>query len=410
MYMGKFHRTLKQEQLRTMLSEKRYLEALDITNEIFKTTNVNELSDMQMYAEVYRCNKKYDKAKELYYVIYDELRTRRSLYNLLDVCIVAGDMEEAEELYEEYVEKDPDSVERYILRYRMDKVLRVDRTIIITDLQNIKKAEYMEDMGYELAYQYAKAGMVNECIAECRDILIWFGEGEYVDKARALLNGYMENGYSDGIGQTYEYNYATEETYITEEADVTEETDITEETDVTEETGITEETDMTEETGITEETDMVEEDQTPQVSAYGNYVKYVSKSDFLKTPEALGEGSLNFVVVSSEGNDVTGTVQLIIKIIKKLGRFTDPRIVKINASKLNTVTVDVEELKLLDSCIMIEEASKMSAKTINSIIKAIDAYPDRIAFIFTDSEEAMSKMLFREEILKNQVKYFVLCE
>lgn len=74
------------------------------------------------------------------------------------------------------------------------------------------------------------------------------------------------------------------------------------------------------------------------------------------------------------------------------------------------VTLDPLKMDLLSKCIMIEDASAMSSKTINGIIKILDAYPGQIAFFFTDTEDNLSKMLFKEEILKNQIKYFVLTD
>ena len=49
----------------------------------------------------------------------------------------------------------------------------------------------------------------------------------------------------------------------------------------------------------------------------------------------------------------------------------------------------------------------MSAKSINGIIKMIEVYPDRNAIILVDTEESMSRMFFREQILKNQIAHFI---
>jgi ABC-type antimicrobial peptide transport system ATPase subunit len=44
----------------------------------------------------------------------------------------------------------------------------------------------MEKWAYELAKTFYKAGMEQECIRECSDIILWFGEGIYVEKAKML--------------------------------------------------------------------------------------------------------------------------------------------------------------------------------------------------------------------------------
>ena len=50
----------------------------------------------------------------------------------------------------------------------------------------------------------------------------------------------------------------------------------------------------------------------------------------------------------------------------------------------------------------------MNAQTINSIIRVLDVYSTQLIIILIDDEEQLSKMLFKEEILKNQIKYFVV--
>jgi tRNA A37 threonylcarbamoyladenosine biosynthesis protein TsaE len=50
----------------------------------------------------------------------------------------------------------------------------------------LKKTEYIEKWAYELAKTYYKAGMDQECVKECSDIILWFGEGVYVEKAKIL--------------------------------------------------------------------------------------------------------------------------------------------------------------------------------------------------------------------------------
>ena len=48
----------------------------------------------------------------------------------------------------------------------------------------------MERWAYELAKLYYKAGMEKECIEECSDLILWFGEGKNVEKAKILRDYY----------------------------------------------------------------------------------------------------------------------------------------------------------------------------------------------------------------------------
>ena len=440
--MGRYERELRQVQVRKLLSERKYDEALKMTEQVLENRTVKDISELEIYAEVYKCNKMYDKAKELYYMIYDEIHTRRVLYKLLNFCIKAGNLEESEELYEEYLEKDKDSIDRYILRYRLDKASGADRHILIKDLQNIKKAEYMEDWGYELAKQYHKAGMVKECIAECNDLILWFGEGEIVERAKLLKMHYvMEENEVDKEFQTqiklpipsdnepvnqtgdnteaatadyYEHNATETTTGVEAEADtndnVSTNTNTNTDTDTNTNANTSANTSAVENTEADiSETHMSETNKN--VSAFGRYVDYVTKKELFEKPECFTKGQLSFAIAAAEDNkDATSMVQLIAKAIRKIGRFENTTILRIDAKKLNGVTLDPLKMDLLSKCIMIEDASAMSSKTINGIIKILDAYPGQIAFFFTDTEDNLSKMLFKEEILKNQIKYFVLTD
>ena len=41
-------------------------------------------------------------------------------------------------------------------------------------------------MAYELAYLYHKAGKADKCIDACDELILWFGDGPYVERALEL--------------------------------------------------------------------------------------------------------------------------------------------------------------------------------------------------------------------------------
>ena len=57
---------------------------------------------------------------------------------------------------------------------------------MIDTLEKLKDYEYIEEWAYELATLYEASGETKKCIHECDEIVLWFGHGEYVDKAIAL--------------------------------------------------------------------------------------------------------------------------------------------------------------------------------------------------------------------------------
>ena len=68
----------------------------------------------------------------------------------------------------------------------MDKGKGERLSVLIDTLEKLKDYEYIEEWAYELATLYEASGETKKCIHECDEIVLWFGHGEYVDKAIAL--------------------------------------------------------------------------------------------------------------------------------------------------------------------------------------------------------------------------------
>jgi len=144
-------------------------------------------------AGVYKENGYYEEAAEIYYRIYQKSHTRKTIAQLIDISIKRDDITEAERyftLYEKYAQEDYES---HIFRFKIDKLQGASYEQLIQSLENLKKLEYSEKWAYELAKLYYKAGMEEECVKECSDIILWFCEGTYVEKAK-LLRSYYANG------------------------------------------------------------------------------------------------------------------------------------------------------------------------------------------------------------------------
>ena len=78
----------------------------------------------------------------------------------------------------------PSTRDALILRYRIDKASGVPIGKLIEILQELKQEEYIEEWAYELAKLYHRAGRRDECMEECKDIMLWFGSGEIVERAK----------------------------------------------------------------------------------------------------------------------------------------------------------------------------------------------------------------------------------
>ena len=127
-----------------------------------------------------------DIAKELYYTVYHRTSSRPALYRLLMLTIRMGDLEEAKELYQAYEIVSGMTLDTYELKYRLAKAEGASYETLIEILEELKKNEYTEEWGYQLARLYELQGRREDCIAECEDLMLWFGSGKIVEKAKEL--------------------------------------------------------------------------------------------------------------------------------------------------------------------------------------------------------------------------------
>ena len=561
--MGRYENALKYVQLRSMIEEKKFEEALQIAEQL-EMGRIKDVSELKLIADVYRKCGKYDRAKELYYVIYQEHKIRKNLYTLIMICLKDKSFDEAEGLFKEYITIDKDSIFRYILRYRIDKSRNTDINMVIKDLEDIKKAFYMEDWGYELARMYHKAGRIDDCLAECDDLILWFGGGEVVEKARLLKMHYDENIEEDilntlqnSIGndisrymdtddekaeksdeeevdsrvtpvnreeldEQQEYpDVCNEENYVKldikpgikswsdsiyndtyneklkndalseaagfknvmmeaaranqQEVEVVtiggdepeagtaatgrdeQETGATATGKDEQEagaavTGIDEQEAGTAATGRDEpeagaaatgrdkpeatvqsgidgsldiddgsaQGDRTEGENAGTGSAaadghtefvlskYGSRFNYIDAEELYNRMDIGIHAPANYVIALGNSDSASDIVREIAQKVKAHGYLRNPKIARISASKLNNIRLYDQIEELLGTCMLIENASEMSSKTVNVIIKIMDAHASEVVMIFVDEEEKISRFMLKEPILCNQIDNFVL--
>ena len=111
---------------------------------------------------------------------------RMIIYRLAEVAIKMGDYDAATEYYDEFVEIAPHDDMKYVLRYAIKKGQGASFDELITILEEYKDEEYTEEWAYELAYLYRKAGKADKCIDACDELILWFGDGPYVERALEL--------------------------------------------------------------------------------------------------------------------------------------------------------------------------------------------------------------------------------
>ena len=58
-------------------------------------------------------------------------------------------------------------------------------------LEELKEQEYSEEWAYELAFLYHKDMQPEKCVEACDELILWFGDGIYVEKALELKMHYQ---------------------------------------------------------------------------------------------------------------------------------------------------------------------------------------------------------------------------
>ncbi|WP_455720523.1 tetratricopeptide repeat protein [Agathobacter sp.] len=184
--MDKYEYNLKLDQIKSLSAEESYMSAAEIADTINwnKIKNVNTLVKI---GEIYEKAERYQDAREILLMAYDRSPIGRMIiYRLAEVAIKMNDYDAAMEYYDEFVEIAPHDDLKYVLKYSIKKGQGASYDELITILEEFKEQEYTEEWAYELAYLYHKAGKVDKCIEACDELILWFGDGPYVERALEL--------------------------------------------------------------------------------------------------------------------------------------------------------------------------------------------------------------------------------
>ena len=188
--MDKYEYRLKAEQIEKLVKKKDYAGAAKIADTIDwrRVKNVNML---YIVSEIYEATERYGECMEILDIAYDRAPVGRMLlYRMTEVCTKMNNFDEAIALYREFVKVAPHDQSRYILKYQIYRERGSSLEDQIKILNEYKTHEYQEKWAYELAALYDEAGMQEECVRECDELILWFSEGEYVAKALKLKQKY----------------------------------------------------------------------------------------------------------------------------------------------------------------------------------------------------------------------------
>ena len=172
--MDKYEYRLKSEEIQRLIEEEQYAEAAEIADSI-DWRRVKSATMLQKIAALYRVNRRNEDSKEILMLAYDRYPTNRSvLYSLCEVSIELDEVVQAIEFYKEFVRQAPRDNGVFTLRYKILEAQEASLEERIELLEELKKRDYQEEWGYELAYLYHRVGLATKCVEECDDIILWF--------------------------------------------------------------------------------------------------------------------------------------------------------------------------------------------------------------------------------------------
>jgi putative tetratricopeptide repeat-containing domain protein len=184
--LDKYEYKLKLDQMKSLTAEHNYEKAAEIADTINwnKIKNVNALVKV---GEIYENTGRLEDSREVLLMAYDRSPIGRMIiYRLAKVAIKMKNFDEAKDYYQEFVEIAPHDNLKYVLKYEICKAQGANIETLIGILEELKEQEYTEEWAFELACLYHKAGMADKCVEACDELVLWFGDGPYVERALEL--------------------------------------------------------------------------------------------------------------------------------------------------------------------------------------------------------------------------------
>ncbi|MBR4981738.1 MAG: hypothetical protein IKY94_04150 [Lachnospiraceae bacterium] len=208
--MDKQEYKLRAEEIKSLIAKRDFFNAVKIADEI-DWSRVRSVSMLCTVSDLYKANRRYKESKELLLMAYERHPNGRMIvYSLCELCIKMGEVVQAVEYHKQFVQMAPMDNGKYVLQYKLYVAQEVSLEERIAVLEELKKRDYREKWGYELAYLYHRIGLATKCVEECDELILWFSDGKYVKKAMELkmlhqpLTVAQETSYNAFVGKNAE--------------------------------------------------------------------------------------------------------------------------------------------------------------------------------------------------------------
>lgn len=184
--LDKYEYKLCSEEIKSLIKKREFAKAVEIADTV-DWSRVRSVSTLCTISDLYKINRRYKESKVLLQQAYERYPGGRMIvYSLCELCIKMDEVVQAIEYYKEFVQMAPTDNGKFILQYKIYEAQDVGLEERIAVLEELKKREYREKWGYELAYLYHRIGLTTKCVEECDELILWFREGKYVKKAMEL--------------------------------------------------------------------------------------------------------------------------------------------------------------------------------------------------------------------------------
>ncbi len=446
--MGKRRDILRHcTQIRTLIAENQYKTALGEIDTL-PLEEIESIEDLYLFAAIYEKAERLDMTERVYYIIYNRTHSKHILYRLLRLVIRLGELDQAKELLLAYEVVGGMTLDTYELRYRLAVATGEPRSKLVEILEHLKKEEYTEEWGYQLARLYEMEGMQEKCIQECRDLKLWFGEGKIVDAAMALKERCEAEDWEPPVDDTIpdpvepdpeetfsytepedgrdgetaepsepgtaETGEAAEPPEPMEAPEVPEPAEPQDGEEPAETAGedyesvsepvVVKKNTPPPETRTVEVLESLSDDEPEDVSSRG--VKYFTLKRTIRNVKK-NKGNAHFVFAGGEERITLAVAKRITKELNHQGYFSAQNIVKITAEKLNEIDLAEKVEKLLGGCLLITGAPEMNKKTVTDVLKVIDEQEDRLVVMMAGAFDEMDCFLSIYPELAEKMKYKV---
>ncbi len=174
------------DKIRKLYLKQNYDEAVKIADKMdFK--RLKDWKYIAMLINLYEAVGKLEDVRYFCVLAYNRnLGGKKLLYKLTKVTIRLEEIDEAEELYDEYVQMPGRDSKKYELLYELKAIQGAKKSELIKILEDYMKRDLDEKYAYTLAELYAKTKQNEKCLNFCTRIIERFEAGDVVDKAEAL--------------------------------------------------------------------------------------------------------------------------------------------------------------------------------------------------------------------------------